>query len=639
MNDNTLIYGILLIVYFIILMFLGYKGYRGTKTAADYMVGGRKIHPAIMALSYGATFISTSGIIGFGGFASSVGMGLLWICFLNLTVGVLVAFIIFGKRTRAMSHRLNSHTFAEFLGNRFQSRFIQGFIGLLIFLLMPIYTAAVLMGAASFLQITFGLSYDIALIFFTAIVALYVLFGGLKGVMFTDAFQGGVMLISMIILIFMTYTFVDSLPYTQQNYGDRAAVVSAHQALEDLTNRSTEVNLNAEQVIFLQKLWQENHLIEPLLQEYRSTLESILSHTDIDPFYLHSTERMIEALELLRNADTTILTDSNNVEKIDYMAEQLNQQYLLNNREMGWTGFTSFPQAGSSLWWVLFSSLILGIGIGILAQPQLVVRFMTVKSDRELHRGVLIGGIFIFFITAGIDVVAPLSNVFFFSETGLLSMTAVNQNVKAVIPVFLKYFIPEWFFALFMITILSASMSTLSSQFHVMGTSLGRDFYEKPFTKHKEPSVLVNRIGIAIAILFSLLLAWGLPKWFNQGEAIIARATAMFFSLCACSFLPMYIAALFAKSFSSRAVILGMITGFGAALFWILFVHEKESALFGLSHWLTAKSSLFDDSTAKLVDPILVGLPISLIFTLMGRLIFPASNTEIQHAEQCLTKH
>ena len=38
------------------------------------MLGGRKIHPAVMALSYGATFISTSAIVGFGGFAGLFGM-------------------------------------------------------------------------------------------------------------------------------------------------------------------------------------------------------------------------------------------------------------------------------------------------------------------------------------------------------------------------------------------------------------------------------------------------------------------------------------------------------------------------------------------------------------------------------------
>ncbi len=41
------------------------------------MVAGRSTHPYIMALSYGATFISTAAIVGFGGTAGVYGMGLL----------------------------------------------------------------------------------------------------------------------------------------------------------------------------------------------------------------------------------------------------------------------------------------------------------------------------------------------------------------------------------------------------------------------------------------------------------------------------------------------------------------------------------------------------------------------------------
>jgi solute:Na+ symporter, SSS family len=57
-------------------------------------------------------------------------------------------FIIFGKRTRKMGHNIDAHTFPELLGVRFQSRFIQGFVGLIIFLFMPIYAAAVLKGGS-----------------------------------------------------------------------------------------------------------------------------------------------------------------------------------------------------------------------------------------------------------------------------------------------------------------------------------------------------------------------------------------------------------------------------------------------------------------------------------------------------------
>jgi SSS family solute:Na+ symporter len=57
-----------------------------------------------MALSYGATFISTAAIVGFGGTAANYGMGILWLVFLNILVGIFIAFVLFGKRTRKMGH-------------------------------------------------------------------------------------------------------------------------------------------------------------------------------------------------------------------------------------------------------------------------------------------------------------------------------------------------------------------------------------------------------------------------------------------------------------------------------------------------------------------------------------------------------
>jgi SSS family solute:Na+ symporter len=162
------------LIYLFILTFLGYLGYKHTKSSEDYLVGGRQIHPFIMALSYGATFISTSAIVGFGGAAGTLGLGLLWLTMLNILVGIFIAFAVFGKRTRKMGHNLGAHTFPELLALRFDSKFIQGFAAAIILIFMPIYAAAVLKGGTDFIESYFGISYEVSLLFFAAVVALYV---------------------------------------------------------------------------------------------------------------------------------------------------------------------------------------------------------------------------------------------------------------------------------------------------------------------------------------------------------------------------------------------------------------------------------------------------------------------------------
>jgi SSS family solute:Na+ symporter len=537
--------GAVIVIYLIICAFLGFLGYKNTKTSRDYLVAGRQAHPLIMALSYGATFISTSAIVGFGGAAGSLGLGLLWLTFLNIFVGIFVAFIVFGKRTRKMGHNLDAHTFPELLGLRYNSKFIQGFAGLIIFLFMPIYAAAVIKGGANFVESFFNIPYEASLIVFVLIVALYVFVGGMKGVMYTDAFQGIIMFIGMTILLIYTYSRL-------------GGVVPAHNQLTDLFN----------------------------------------------------------------NPDV--------------------QNQVAKSVSGGFQGWTSMPKLGSPIWWNLVSTVVMGVGIGVLAQPPLVVRFMTVKSNRELNRAVVSGGIFILMMTGVAFIVGALSNVYFFESTGKIAILAAKSNDN-IIPEFIRNYIPEWFGAVFLVTLLAAAMSTLSSQFHAMGTAIGRDVYEKSFSR-KGNSLYITRGGILVAIILSTTIAW-LTKYLDVSMAIIATGTALFFGLCAASFLPSYIGALYFKTIPKAAAVCSIVTGFITSFFWIFFIHEKESSSLQLCKLIFGKTSLVKDTALEdlmMVDPIFVALPVSAIALLAAW--FVRSNVwkkspdlEKSHLDRCFS--
>lgn len=507
--DNMLLLTIVVVAYLFMIGYLGYYGYRRTKNSLDYLVAGRSIHPAIMALSYGATFISTSAIVGFGGAAALFGMGLLWLTFLNIFVGIIIAFVVFGKRTRKMGHNLDAHTFPELLGRRYGSDFIQGFAGLIIFLFMPLYAAAVLIGAARFIEATFvtHIDYNVALLIYALIITAYVLAGGIKGVMYTDALQGSIMFIGMFILLVFTYSKL-------------GGVSSAHQALAAITDKVPS-NLVA----------------------------------------------------------------------------------------LGHRGWTSMPEMGSNLWWNLVSTIVMGVGIGVLTQPQLAVRFMTVKSNKEINRAVPVGGVFILMMTGVAFVVGALTNVYFVTnpQFGKISLAVAGGNIDKIIPLFINSAMPQWFVYVFMLTLLSAAMSTSSSQFHAMGTSIGRDFFERIIFggKRGKNTVLITRIGIILGVLITVALGYKLPG------SVIAVATAIFFGLCASTFLPSYIGALFWKGMTKTGAIASMFVGFFGTAFWLLFIHQKEAEAIGLCKFIFSKPTLAAYPWV-VVDPIVVVLPISL---------------------------
>ena len=218
---------VVILGYLLTTAYLGWLGYRGTRTAADFLVGGRSAHPIIMAVSYGATFISTAAIVGFGGVAGLFGMSLLWLTFLNIGVGILLAFTVLGEPTRRLGHHLGAHTFPELLGARYQSKGIQVFAGLLIFIFMPLYAAAVMTGGAVFAATQFGVDFEVALLVFALITAAYVIPGGLKAVMYTDTFQGFVMVIAMIYLLWFTYSSLGGVTEAHQYLTGMADLVPA----------------------------------------------------------------------------------------------------------------------------------------------------------------------------------------------------------------------------------------------------------------------------------------------------------------------------------------------------------------------------------------------------------------------------
>lgn len=514
---NVALIGSVLVLFLAITAYLSYLGFKRTKDASDYLVAGRKAHPLVMAISYGATFISTSAIVGFGGAAAVYGMGLLWLTFLNISVGIFIAFIVFGKRTRKLGHALDAHTFPEILKKRYGSPFLQAGSGLLIFIAMPLYAGAVIIGGAQFIAQSFSISYDVALVFFVAIVALYVVMGGMKGVMYSDAFQGALMFIGMTILLVATYAAF-------------GGIGRAHQALSDIA-----------------------------------------------------------------------------------------AQVPANFKAAGHRGWTAMPAFGSVFWWQLVSTIVLGVGIGVLAQPQLVVRFMTVRSDRELNRAVLVGGLFIFMMTGVAFVVGALSNAWFAANPafGKISVAAAGGRVDNIIPLYITNAMPGWFSAIFMITLLSAAMSTLSSQFHTMGTAFGRDFLETGIKVHAKDSTAVTRLAMIFGILVSGFLAWGLPKFFEAGSAIVATGTAIFFGICAAAFLPAYFSALYWKRATKAGAIASFVGGIAVSTFWLVFVHAKEAAPLGICKALFGVPTLAGTSIVAQVDPIVVSLPISALLMLV----------------------
>jgi SSS family solute:Na+ symporter len=272
----------------------------------------------------------------------------------------------------------------------------------------------------------------------------------------------------------------------------------------------------------------------------------------------------------------------------------------------------------------LVSSTLIGVGIGVLAQPSLIVRFMTVKSDKELNRSVLIGGIFIAIMPTTAYIVGALSNVYFHQNLGKIAVDVVGGNIDKIIPTFITSALPEWFVYVFLLSLIAAAMSTISSQLHTQGTAFGVDIYGtiRDKSKQKLDQVSISRVGILIAIILALVMAFSLPG------SVVALGTSLFFEICAAAFLPVFLGALYWKGITRLGAIAGIVSGTIVSLFWLMFVFAKTAKGLGICMALFGAETLLPTAPWPFIDVMLIAVPVSAIFTIVVSLLTkpPAQN-------------
>ncbi|KYK21939.1 sodium:solute symporter [Thermoplasmatales archaeon SM1-50] len=507
---DMLFFVVLMAIFAAVFIFLGYLGYKRTKTAEDYFVAGRTMGSLIIAFSYGATFISAVALIGFSGIASIYGHSILWLAFLNIFVGIFIAFLFYGLRTRKMGLSLKAMTLPELLGNRFKSVKLQQISGLIIGVFMVAYTSAVFLAIASLFQVTFGIPYWVCVVIFTVIVGIYLIVGGLYAVMWTHAIQAIVMLIGMIILTIGIYAML-------------GGIGPAHEAAAALTP---------------------------------ANLTSIGSPA----------------------------------------ASQAPN------------GLTSMPPLLSQPFMMLLT-LIFGVGIGVLAQPQLIIRYLTAKNEKALRLAVPYGAIFILLMTFFAFSIGPLCNVLMYQNNIMYPVKDVagvmTANPDAVIPTIINEFFPAWFILIFLFAILAAAMSTAAALFHTAGAAIGRDVYEKSIKNRSSPqkSILITRIATFIIVIATLIIS------LNPLD-VVAFMTAFFFGLMACTFLAPYTLMLYWRRTNRIGVWIGMLGGFLFTMAWYILIYFKTAPkIIG--------TPLIGNYMINMLDPIFIGLPLSFLLTIL----------------------
>ncbi|MFG0213594.1 sodium/proline symporter PutP [Brevibacillus porteri] len=205
-----------IIVYMAGMLLIGYYAYKRTSNLTDYMLGGRSLGPTVTALSAGASDMSGWLMMGLPGAMFAQGLSASWIA-IGLTLGAYANWLYVAPRLRSYTEVANnSITIPAFLENRFgdASRMLRLVSALVIMIFFTFYVSSGLVSGGVLFENTFHLSYQTGLWIVGLVTIAYTLFGGFLAVSWTDAVQGLIMVIALILVPLVTVLTVGGLGET-----------------------------------------------------------------------------------------------------------------------------------------------------------------------------------------------------------------------------------------------------------------------------------------------------------------------------------------------------------------------------------------------------------------------------------------
>jgi sodium/proline symporter len=430
-------------LYFVLMLAIGVYAWRkSTSDVSGYMLGGRRLGPAVTALSAGASDMSGWLMMGLPGAMFLTGLSAAWIG-VGLLIGAYANYLIVAPRLRVYTEvARDAITIPDYLGKRFADRsyLLRVISSLVIVVFFTLYTASGLVAGGKLFDSAFGLDYAWGLWITAGVVLAYTLFGGFLAVSLTDFVQGCIMFLALVLVPIVAMIQV----------GGPA-----------------------------------------------------------------------ETAEIIRSVDPA---------RFDLLA-----------------GTTAIGIVSALAW-----------GLGYFGQPHIIVRFMAIRSVRDIPAARRIG---MSWMT--VSLIGALG-------TGLAGLAYATANGLTVSD-------PETIFILLsdllfhplisgflLAAILAAIMSTISSQLLVSSSSLTEDFYGL-FIRRDAPQkelVMVGRLAVLAVALAAIGLAYN-PE--NNVLGLVANAWAGF----GAAFGPLIILSLTWRRMTRDGALAGMVVGAATVLFWI----------------------------------------------------------------------
>lgn len=193
---------LLTIIFLVVMIGVGIYTRKQASSVDGFVLGGRSVGPWLTAFAYGTSYFSAVVFVGYAGqFGWKYGMSSTWIGIGNALIGSLLAWIVLGRRTKAMTQHIESRTMPDFFGTRFGDQGLRVCASIIAFVFLIPYTAGVYKGISTLFEMGFGIPYEYCVILMAILTAIYVILGGYKATAMNDFIQGIIMLFGIVAII------------------------------------------------------------------------------------------------------------------------------------------------------------------------------------------------------------------------------------------------------------------------------------------------------------------------------------------------------------------------------------------------------------------------------------------------------
>ena len=205
-----------------------------------------------------------------------------------------------------------------------------------------------------------------------------------------------------------------------------------------------------------------------------------------------------------------------------------------------------------------------GWGLGYFGMPHIIIRFLSVRSQKDIKKSEVIGITW----TTLILIFAALVGVF---GREMLGFDAAVSKDELVFITMVRKIFPSIISGILLSAILAASMSTADSQLLSAASAFSSDVY-KPIVRNNKASdremLWTGRMVVLIIAVIALVIAS------NPGAGTIMGLVSNAWGVFGAAFGPVILLSLFWKRFNFIGALAGIVTGAAVDILWLIFLAD-----------------------------------------------------------------